>query len=63
MRKKDQDFHGATKQPGYGESTSRSRKTLVGVMQEINRSNRWEERVWCLMAFTATVVLGLSLWI
>jgi len=57
-------FHGPA-QPRQRETTIRSQKakSLASVMLEIRGTNRWEERVWCLMAFTASMVIAISLWI
>lgn len=58
-------FHGST-QHKQRETTSRNKtqvKSLAGVILESNRANRCEERVWCLLALTASALLALSLWV
>jgi hypothetical protein len=58
-------FHGAAQQR-QRETTSKSRtqsKSLTGVTLEFSRTNRCEERVWCLLALSASVLLALSLWV
>ncbi len=58
-------FHGPA-QHKRRETTSNSKtraKSLTRVMLESNRANRCEERVWCLLAITASVLVALSLWV
>ena len=55
-------FQGPTQHEITGVRESRA-KSLAGVMIEINKNNRWEERAWGLIAATGLVVVALSLWI
>ncbi len=45
------------------EGVVRKRRTrsLTGLIWEVDRHNRWEERVWMVMGALAVALLGLSL--